>query len=514
MSTNLYVALLAALLFPSMAALHAADAPASRPNIVFIFSDDHAVQAIGAYGSRLSEFCKHQGVTPNIDKLAEQGGLFVNSFCGNSLCSPSRASVLTGLLSHANGVMHLEKPITPGLWTFPLGLAEAGYQTAVFGKWHLASKPDYQDWCVSFGQGEYENPEYKNAKGKVKIPGYATDAITTMSLDWLKKRDLSRPFFLSVQHKAPHRHWIPAARYATWLDDVDVPEPTNLFDDYADRASPSKNQKMEIDRDMDLASDLKVGARMAGDPRFAKRNADYAKLKPEGRDFVRWKYQLFIKDYLRCVKAVDDSVGQIVEALKSEGLLENTIIIYSSDQGFYLGEHGWFDKRWIYEESLHMPFIIRWPGVVKPGTRFTEMIQNIDYAPTFMEMAGGQAPASVHGRSLVPVLKGETPADWRQSVYYHWFSIGGHMVPIHYGVRTSRYTLAYFPATDEWELFDLEKDPQQMHSVYANPEYAATVTELKTELSRLRTHYGDTADALPVKGKTSKEKEAPESDTK
>lgn len=493
----------AALVLAPAAAFPAA-APATKPNIVFIFSDDHAVQAIGAYGARLSEFCRQQGVTPNIDRLAAQGGFFVNSFCGNSLCSPSRASVLTGLLSHANGVMHLERPITPGLWTFPIGLKASGYQTAVFGKWHLASKPDYADWRVTFGQGAYDNPELESATGKEKIPGYTTDVVTDLSLDWLGKRDPARPFFLAVQHKAPHRNWIPPARYASWLDDVEVPEPTNLFDDYANRASPARNQKMEIDRHMTLDSDLKVGGRMADDPRFAKRNADYAKHQPEGRDLVRWKYQLYLKDYLRCVKAVDDSVGRITEALAAAGLAENTVVIYSSDQGFYTGEHGWFDKRWIYEESLRMPFVIRWPGMVKPGTRFTELIQNIDYAPTFMEIAGGKIPTNLHGRSLVPVLKGATPPDWRQSIYYHWFSTGGHMVPIHYGVRTSRHTLAYFTATNEWELFDLEKDPLQMRSVYADPAYAATVTELKTELTRLRTHYGDTEDPKPGKGKKGK----------
>jgi N-acetylglucosamine-6-sulfatase len=493
------------LLLTPLAGLHAASA-AAKPNVIFIFSDDHAVQAIGAYGARLSEFCKQQDVTPNIDKLAAQGGYFVNSFCGNSLCSPSRASVLTGLLSHSNGVMHLERPITPGLWTFPLGLHDAGYQTAVFGKWHLASKPDYQTWRISFGQGAYENPELENATGKEKFPGYTTDVVTDLSLAWLKKRDPSKPFFLAVQHKAPHRNWIPPARYATWLEDVAVPEPANLFDDYADRASPARNQKMEIDRHMDLAGDLKVGGRWADDPRFAARNADYAKRKPAGRDLVRWKYQLYLKDYLRCVKAVDDSVGRIIAALAAAGLTENTIVIYSSDQGFYTGEHGWFDKRWIYEESLHMPFVIRWPGVVKPGTRFTEMIQNIDYAPTFMEMTGGKTPAGLHGRSFVPVLRGEAPADWRQSIYYHWFSTGGHMVPVHYGVRTPRHTLAYFTATNEWELFDLEKDPLQMRSVYADPAYATTVTTLKTELTRLRTLYGDTENPTSAKGKKGKSK--------
>jgi arylsulfatase A-like enzyme len=496
-NTHLLTALLA--LCPA-ALLQAAAAPppAARPNIVFIFSDDHSIQTIGAYGSRLSDFCRQHAVTPNIDKLAAAGGLFVNSFCGNSLCSPSRAAILTGLHGHANGVRNLTEGINPGLWTLPVGLREAGYQTAVFGKWHLASKPEYETWRILPGQGAYENPEFITATGKATISGYATDVITDLSLEWLAKRDQTKPFFLAVQHKAPHRNWVPPVRHATWLDGVAIPEPPTLFDNYENRASGAAKQKMEIGRDMTLASDLKVSGKFASDPRYAARNADFAQRKPEGRELVRWKYQEYLKDYLRCVRAVDESVGRIDEALKKAGLADNTIVIYASDQGFFMGEHGWFDKRWIYEESLHMPFIIRWPGTVKPGTRFTEMIQNIDYAPTFTDIAGGTTPANLHGRSFLPVLKGETPADWRKSIYYHYYD-SGHAVPVHYGTRTDRFTLAYYPNTKEWELFDLTKDPQQMRSVYADPAYSATVAELTTELTRLRGQYGDTEEGTPAR---------------
>ncbi|MCX7309794.1 MAG: sulfatase [Afipia sp.] len=466
---------------------------ADRPNIVFIFSDDHSIQTIGAYNARLSQFCREQGITPNIDRLAATGGLFVNSFCGNSLCSPSRASVLTGLHSHANGVMTLDQPIKAGLWTFPNSLRQAGYQTAVIGKWHLDKTiPEYADWQLLPGQGDYLNPVFISKSGREKHTGYVTDITTDLALDWLKLRDASRPFFLAIHHKAPHRNWVPPLRYATWLDDVAVPEPATLFDDYTNRASPARFQEMNIGKDMTMASDLKVGNTFAANPLYAARNADFAAKTPMGDDLTRWKYQQYLKDYLRCVKAVDDGVGRVLDALSSAGLEKNTIVIYSSDQGFYMGEHGWFDKRWIYEESLHMPFIIRWPGVVQAGTRFGPFVQNIDYAPTFMDMAGGQIPDGLHGRSIVPILRGETPADWRKSVYYHYYDDNGaHNVVKHYGVRTDRYTLAYYYTTEEWEMFDNEQDPEQLRSVYADSAYAKTLAELKIELGRLRRLYQD-----------------------
>ena len=480
---------------------------AERPNIVFVFTDDHSIQTIGAYGGRLAAFCKEQGITPNLDRLAAQGGLFVNSFCGNSLCSPSRAAILTGLHAHANGVMTLGRPITEGLWTFPGTVGEAGYQTAVIGKWHLGNTPTNTDyWRLLGGQGAYWHPVFLTPNGKEQRNGYTTDVITDLSLDWMRQRDKTKPFMLMVQHKAPHRPWSPPPRYYHWLTDVRVPEPETLFDDYDGRASPAHNQKMEIDRHMNLPSDLKVLEkgkwvgqlnRLSDEERAewleAFGNEAFFKAKLEGKDLVRWKYQEYLKDYLRCVKAVDDSVGRIADYLDQEGLADNTVLIYSSDQGFFNGEHGWFDKRWIYEESLHMPLIVRWPGVVKAGSRFTALVQNIDYASTFVDIAGGLAPEGRHGRSLLPILRGQTPADWRKSVYYHYYD-RGHGVAKHYGLRTDRYTLAHFYQTNEWELYDLEKDPRQLRSVYAEPAYSNTRAELKTELTRLRTEFKDDSD--------------------
>ncbi|MSU64954.1 MAG: DUF4976 domain-containing protein [Opitutus sp.] len=302
---------------------------------------------------------------------------------------------------------------------------------------------------------------------------------------------------------------MPPPRYYGWLKDVKIPEPATLFDDYAGRASPARNQKLEISKVMNLPVDLKVFppgqwssefAPMSDEQRaewarvFGPRNESFFKANLQGQELTRWKYQEYMKDYLRCIKSVDDSVRRLLEELKSEGLASNTVGIYSSDQGFYNGEHGWFDKRWIYEESLHMPFIIRWPGVVKSGTRFNEFIQNIDYAETLVDIAGGEMPAGLHGHSLVPVLRGQTPPDWRQSVYYHYYETATHNVAKHYGVRANRYTLACFYQTDEWELYDLQQDPQQLHSVYADPAYAKTVVELKAELARLHEQFKDSDD--------------------
>lgn len=465
---------------------------AAQPNIIFIFSDDHSLQTIGAYDWRLSEFCREHAVTPNIDRLAAQGGLFRRSFNGNSICSPSRATVLTGLHSHANGVAVLNQSVTPGRWTFPDGLRKAGYKTALIGKWHLGdSVPPTDDWLILPGQGAYEDPTFVGPHGAVRYTGYASDVITDLSLQWLEQRERDKPFFLAVQHKAPHRNWVPPQRYASWLDGVAIPEPATLFDDFANRASPAHSQKMMIDGDMALKGDLKVEAGAASiEPRYAARNADFVAQKPTGRELVRWKYQQYLKDYLRSVKTVDDSIGRLIEALEAHGLADNTVVIYSSDQGFFMGEHGWFDKRWMLEESLHMPLIVKWPGVVRPGSRFDAMVQNIDYAPTLVEIAGGRVPAGLHGRSLVPILRGETPPGWRTSVYYR-YSDAGHGMSIQYGVRTSRYTLIRHPQTDEWDFFDLEKDPQQLRSVAADPAYRTAFTATKAELQRLRTQFND-----------------------
>lgn len=481
-----------------------AASPAAKPNILFIFSDDHSVQTIGAYNQRLSEFCRQQNITPNMDRVAAGGSVFVNSFCCNSLCSPSRAAILTGLHSHANGVTNLSQSINEGLWTYPVGLRQAGYQTAVFGKWHLGKTiPQTDYWRILPGQGTYWNPSFEGPNGKETHRGYCTDIITDLGLQWLAQRDKSKPFMLMVQHKAPHRPWQPPTRYFKWLGDVQIPEPPTLFDDYAGRTTAAKNQKMEIGRDMTMETDLKVlppgkqPAYLAGEDlaaweaSYGVRNEAFRKANLQGQELTRWKYQEYMKDYLRCIKAVDDSVGRYLDYLKQQGLEENTIVIYAADQGFYNGEHGWFDKRWIYEESLRMPLIVRWPGVIKPGTRFLPLVQNIDYAATFVDIAGGNVPTGLHGRSLVPILRGNAPPDWRTSLYYHYYD-PGHGVSKHYGLRTDRYTLAYFYPYNEWELFDLNKDPQQLKSVYDDPTYAGTVTQLKGELSRLREQFNDT----------------------
>lgn len=484
--------------------------PGRPPNVVFILSDDHSLQTIGAYGGRLADFCRQQNITPNLDQLAAQGGLFVNSFCGNSLCSPSRASILTGLHSHAHGVTNLDLSLRTGLWTFPESFKAAGYQTAMIGKWHLGQTlPTTEYWRILPGQGDYWQPDFIGPAGRESHTGYATDVITGMAGDWLRHRDTTRPFILMVYHKAPHRNWMPPARYYRWLADVSVPEPDTLFDDYNGRASPAHDQRMEIGRDMNLDVDLKVIPpgkwpaelnRMTAEQKaewqaaFGPRNEAFTQARLAGRDLTRWKYQEYMKDYLRCIKAVDDSVGTVLEELKAQGLSDNTVVVYASDQGFYNGEHGWFDKRWIYEESIHMPLIIRWPGTVQPGSRFEAMVQNIDYAPTFAEIAGSPAPAGLHGRSLVPILRGNTPTDWRTSIYYRYYDPVHNVAP-HFGVRTDRYTLARYFKTEEWELFDRQQDPAQLHSVYAEPAEATTVRQLKSELHRLRMEYGDANNA-------------------
>ena len=484
-------------------------AEARQPNIVFILSDDHAPQAIGAYDLRLSAFCRENNITPNIDRLAVEGMLFQNSFCANSICSPSRAAILTGLHGHASGVRCLNQEVTPGIWKFPEAFRAAGYQSAVIGKWHLektTSETDY--WCLLSGQGEYVNPKFSSTTGSVSRAGYVADVITDLSLEWLDQRDPAKPFLLMLHQKPPHRDWTPPERYAALLDGVTVPEPDTLFDNYANRASPLKQQKLTVAKHMNLPGDFKIWpAKPIGQipEMYRARNQEFRKLNPQGDDLTRWKYQTYVKDYLRCVKSVDDSVGRVLDYLEKNGLEKNTVVIYSSDQGFYLGEHGWFDKRWIFEESIHMPFIIRWPGVVKPGSRPDAMIQNIDYAPTLVEMAGKKAPSGLHGRSLLPILRGETPADWRTSVYYRYYDPGWG-IPQHNGVRTKNYTLVHYFETDEWDLFDLKKDPGQMQSVYANPEYADVVKNLKAEIETLRRQYGET-DPAPYSEPQRKSKE-------
>jgi len=492
---------------------------AERPNVVFIFSDDHALNSISAYGGPLKEVAP----TPRLDQLAAQGAIFTRSYCGNSICGPSRAAILTGKHCHINGYVDNNNSTFDGTQTtFPKLLQKAGYQTAIVGKWHLVTDPTGFDyWEVLPGQGSYYNPDMKRMDGSMKRhEGYCTDVVTDLAIDWLdNQRDADKPFVLMCQHKAPHRNWAPAPRHLTLFDDQDIPEPDTLFDDYANRSKSLKEQAMSIAKDMTWTHDMKfkgdnqfpdhfVGnqwgselERMneaqakawdaAYEPKNQKFIADMKSGKLDDKAVTRWKYQRYIKDYLRCIRAVDENVGRLVDHLDKTGLSKNTIVIYSSDQGFYLGEHGWYDKRWMFEESLQMPFIARWPDVIKPGSRSDTIIQNIDYAPTFLELAGVPIPESVQGRSLVPVLKGSgaKPEGWREAIYYYYSGERTHEVAKHDGVRSDRYKLMWFPDTKEWNLFDLEKDPQEMKSLAGDPEYSEVLAKMKGLYGELRSQY-------------------------
>lgn len=473
---------------------HAAE---HRPNIIFVFTDDHAAHAIGAYGSNINQ-------TPHIDRLAREGMLFRNCFCTNSICAPSRAVVLTGKHSHVNGVRRNGDRFDGSQPTFPQLLRQAGYQTAVVGKWHLRSEPTGFDfWNVLIGQGSYYNPRFKSADGVTRHTGYTTDIITDMALDWLQnERDPDTPFLLMYQHKAPHREWLPGPDHLMLYDEQTIAEPDTLFDDYTGKAKVALLQEMTVAHHLRLRQDLKMGWTPPGlTPaqreawRKAYRPRDEALLKRDwdSVELVRWKYQRYIKDYLRCVASVDDNLGRVLSYLDDAELARNTIVVYSSDQGFFLGDHGWYDKRWMYEESLRMPLIVRWPAEVAAGTENTDLIQNLDFAATFLDVAGVDVPPDMQGRSLLPLLKGAMPDDWRSSVYYHYWEFPAvHSVARHRGVRTDRYKLIHYYQADAWELFDLENDPHEMNSVYDDPRYADQRQRLQQELDRLRRQAGDT----------------------
>ena len=478
---------------------------AEKPNILFIFSDDHATQAVSAYGGRLKDVAP----TPHLDSIAKQGMLFKRCMVTNSICGPSRATILTGKYSHLNGFMTNETTKFDGSQqTFPKLLQGAGYQTAVIGKWHLGSEPTGFDyWKVLIGQGYYYNPDFRTPEGKIRINGYCTEVVTDLAIDWLdRKRDKKKPFMLMMQHKAPHREWSPAPKYLNAFDDVSIPEPDTLFDSYENRGRAAKDQDMTIHKTMELGKDLKISQydkkgqlaqriskRMtpeqlkAWNAAYEPKNKALIESKPKGKDLVRWKYQRYLKDYLRCIKSVDESVGRVLEYLKENNLEENTIVIYSSDQGFYLGEHGWFDKRFMYDESYRTPLMVKWPGKVQAGSVNSDLVSNLDFAQTFLEMAGVEQPKDMQGASLVPILEGKKPSDWRKSHYYHYYEYPGwHMVHRHEGVYDGRYKLMYFYDIDEWELYDLESDPKEMKNQFKNPEFSSQVTRLKEELKALR----------------------------
>lgn len=460
-----------------------------KPNILFIMADDHGAQAMSCYGSRINQ-------TPNLDRIASEGLRFTNCFCTNSICSPSRATILTGTHSHINGVLAFN-PMDCRQQTFPKLLQQAGYQTAVIGKWHLGhggiSDPTGFDyWNVLPGQGLYHNPEMIEFGARKVIKGYATDLITDLCLEWLQSRDPDRPFCLLCHHKAPHRRWEPDDKHTHMYDGIRIPEPETFNDDYRNRAAAAAAATMRIERDLD-EEDLKAPAP--------------PNLSPQ--ELKEWKYQRFIKDYLRCVASIDDNVGRLLDYLDDEGIAGNTLVIYTSDQGFFLGEHGWFDKRFMYEESLRMPFVVRYPQEIEPGRVDDHMVLNVDFAPTFLDYADLRVPEAIQGRSFRPLLAGEAPDDWRTSIYYrYWMHLGHHGVYAHYGVRTERYKLIYYyaqalgcpdaiddPKAPEWELFDLAEDPLEMYNFYHDPGHQDIVQDLKGELTRLREEVQD--DSFP-----------------
>ena len=482
---------------------------AGRPNIVFIYADDHAQAAVGAYGSTL---CK----TPHIDRLAADGVRFTESFVANSICGPARGTILTGVHSHVNGKMTNRAGFKDALPTYAKLMQQAGYQTVMVGKWHIEPKPKGFDyWAIA--KGGYYNPLLETADGSKPQKGYTTDIITDDVLTWVKeKRDPAKPFIAWISHTATHRTWQPGPKHLTTYDDRTIPEPATLFDNYAGRCKSAADAQMRIARDLFPAYDLKLPVtgkglldrsetamrkrmtpeqRKAWDAAFGPKNAAFAKAKLTGKKLVQWKYQRYIKNYLRCVAGLDDSVGKVRKFLTDNGLAENTVVIYSSDQGFFLGEHGWYDKRWMYEPSLRTPLIVHWPGVTNAGAACDALVQNIDMAPTFLAMGGLTPPAAMQGRSLAGLLRGEKPGDWRDAIYYHYHQKDSgrtaHTVARHYGVRTRRYKLMYMYDYDEWELYDLQTDPDEMKNIYADATCADVVKKLKQRLAELRTQYKD-----------------------
>jgi arylsulfatase A-like enzyme len=475
MMSALVVALLSA------GAAGVAAAPTARPNVVFVMSDDHAAHAISAYGSKVNE-------TPNLDRLAREGILFRNVFATNSICTPSRAAILTGLYSHRNGVPVFNR-FDGSQTTVAKLLQAAGYHTGMVGKWHLGSDPTgFDRWEILPGQGVYNDPVLYTATGEKTYAGrYATDVITDLGIDFIRQRPKDRPFFLMLHHKAPHREWTPDEKHRRMFEGRTIPEPPTLWDDYATRTDALRENRQRVAEDL-TPRDLKV-APPAG---------------LEGKDLVRWKYQRYMQDYLACVQSIDDNVGRLLDFLEESDLERDTIVVYTSDQGFFLGDHGLYDKRFMYEESLRMPFLVRWPAAVRAGSTAEALALNVDFAPTFLEAAGVAVPGAMQGRSLLPILRGETPTDWRTAIYYRYYhDPGHHNTRAHYGVRTATHKLMYFWKKDQWELFDLRSDPAELRNLYAQPGQEAVTAELKATLARLRKELQDDdrfADEQPPQG--------------
>ncbi|MDE6778014.1 MAG: sulfatase [Alistipes sp.] len=514
-----------------------ADKAPRHPNIIIMMTDDHTTQAMSCYGSPLLE-------TPNLDRLADEGMLFENCYVPNAISGPSRACILTGKYSHANGFTDNSRTFDGSQQTFPKLLHDAGYQTAMIGKWHLNSDPEGFDfWSILIGQGEYYAPRFIENGEERTEQGYVTDIITDKAIGFLENRDKSRPFAMLYYHKAPHRNWMPAQRHLGIFDRTVFPEPENLLDDYTGRGSAARGQAMEIGRDMWPEWDLKLlsGEALAGDfamvetgdpnkddvsrandwlssvrqyqaaynrmtdeekarwnATYAPRIAEYEKMKDTAtpEEMTRWKYQQYMRDYCAVIRGVDENVGRLMDYLESIGELDNTIIVYTSDQGFFLGEHGWFDKRFMYEECQRTPLLVRYPRAVKAGVRSSALAMNIDFAPTMLDFAGVEIPADIQGRSLRPVLTsatGAAPEQWRDAVYYHYYEYPSwHSVKRHYGIRTEDYKLIHFyNDVDEWELYDMRRDPHEMRNVYDDPAYADIRSDMHARLERLQQECGD-----------------------
>ncbi|SHJ51111.1 Arylsulfatase A [Arenibacter nanhaiticus] len=502
------------LLFTACKSNHKKEIGKKKPNIIFIMSDDHAYQAISAYDDKLIQ-------TPNIDRIAKEGMLFTNASVTNSICAPSRAVILTGKHSHINGKIDNLSPFDTTNITFPQILQKAGYQTAMFGKLHFGNNPKgFDEFKILPGQGDYYNPKFITQKGDTTITGYVTDIITDLTLDWFKnRRDTEKPFMLMYLHKAPHRSWLPAKRHYTEFTDKTFPVPATLFEDYKGREDIAGSAEMNILKHMGLQYDTKVYpevlaelgikdlnyynplARMTPEQRaswdkvYQPINDDFKQRYPQMNDstLMLWKYQRYMQDYLGTIAAVDENVGRVLDYLDQEGLAENTMVIYTSDQGFYLGEHGWFDKRFMYEESFKTPLLIKWPNVITPGTTEEEMVQNLDFAQTFLEIAGATAPEDMQGESLVPLLKGEKEQWDRDAVYYHYYEYPAeHAVKRHYGIATKEYKLIHFYYdVDKWELYDRLKDPQELNNVINDPAYADVLSEMQEKMKAVRIKYKD-----------------------
>jgi len=455
----------------------AAGAKPTRPNIVFIMADDHASHAMSCYGSKINQ-------TPHIDRLAKEGMRFDNCFCTNGICAPSRAVILSGRYSHLNGVRDNREPFDGGQVTFPKLLQQAGYRTAMIGKWHLKSDPTGFDyWNILPGQGRYNDPLFLDMGQRRQYDGYVTDIITDLAIDWLKQQDDEQPFCLLCHHKAPHSNWTPDAKHAQLWSDRDIPEPATLMDDFATRSQVLHTSTLLLDRN------------------YLKRHPqpnEPADL--DGPALRPWVYQRFIKDYLRCIVSVDENVGRLLRYLDESGKARDTIVIYTSDQGFFLGDHGMYDKRLMYEESLRMPLLVRYPRGIAPGSVVDSMVLNLDFAPTLLDLAGVPAASEMQGRSFAPILKGERPNDWRHSIYYRFYEDAYGVGP-HLGVRTDRYKLIHYLYGDGgWELYDLKSDPREMENICARPELAEVVARLKGEMQRLRQQYNDEADSSVTPG--------------